>query len=69
MSHIEEGRFDPRFVITHKGKLSDEPDLYRAFRDKLGGCIKVILQPCLPFFGRAYAYAACGKVKLPRAMP
>lgn len=45
LSHIEEGRFDPTFVITHKGKLEDGPDLYRAFRDKLGGCVKVVLQP------------------------
>lgn len=42
---IEEGRLDPSFVITHKGRLEDGPDLYRAFRDKLEGCVKVVLNP------------------------
>lgn len=42
---IEEGRIDPSFVITHKAPLEDGPDLYRAFRDKLDGCVKVVLTP------------------------
>lgn len=45
LSVIEEGRLDPSFVITHKGRLEDGPDLYRAFRDKLEGCVKVVLTP------------------------
>jgi threonine dehydrogenase-like Zn-dependent dehydrogenase len=45
LSMIEEGRFDPSFVITHKGRLEDGPDLYRAFRDKMEGCVKVVLNP------------------------
>lgn len=45
LDHIVEGRFDPSFVITHRGALSDGPDLYRAFRDKLDGCVKVVLRP------------------------
>ena len=45
LSVIEEGRLDPSFVITHKGRLEDGPDLYRAFRDKLDGCVKVVLTP------------------------
>ncbi|QLF68937.1 glutathione-dependent formaldehyde dehydrogenase [Peteryoungia desertarenae] len=42
---IEEGKFDPSFVITHRGSLEDGPELYKKFRDKKDGCIKVVLQP------------------------
>jgi threonine dehydrogenase-like Zn-dependent dehydrogenase len=45
LAMVEEGRLDPSFVITHKGRLEDGPDLYRAFRDKLDGCVKVVLTP------------------------
>jgi threonine dehydrogenase-like Zn-dependent dehydrogenase len=45
MARIEKGEIDPSFVITHKAKLADGPDLYRAFRDKQDGCIKVVLTP------------------------
>jgi threonine dehydrogenase-like Zn-dependent dehydrogenase len=42
---IEEGRIDPSFVITHKAPLEKAPEMYRAFRDKQDGCIKVMLTP------------------------
>jgi threonine dehydrogenase-like Zn-dependent dehydrogenase len=42
---IEEGKIDPSFVITHKVSLDDGPDMYRVFRDKEDGCIKVFIQP------------------------
>ena len=42
---IEEGKIDPSFVITHRLKLDQAPEGYRQFRDKEGGCIKVVLQP------------------------
>ncbi|HVZ07492.1 zinc-dependent alcohol dehydrogenase [Rhodopila sp.] len=42
---IEDGRIDPSFVITHKVALSDGPDMYKAFRDKQDGCIKVMMRP------------------------
>ncbi len=45
LQHIEEGEFDPSFVITHRGKLEDGPELYRQFRDKQDGCVKVVLNP------------------------
>ncbi|MDH2326228.1 glutathione-dependent formaldehyde dehydrogenase [Cereibacter sp. SYSU M97828] len=45
LSLIEEGRIDPSFVITHKGSLADGPELYKTFRDKADGCIKVVLNP------------------------
>jgi threonine dehydrogenase-like Zn-dependent dehydrogenase len=42
---IEEGEIDPSFVITHRASLDDGPDLYRTFRDKQDGCVKVVLSP------------------------
>ncbi|MDB6453007.1 zinc-dependent alcohol dehydrogenase [Falsirhodobacter sp. 20TX0035] len=45
LDHIQEGRIDPSFVITHKAPLQDGPELYKTFRDKKDGCIKVVLNP------------------------
>jgi threonine dehydrogenase-like Zn-dependent dehydrogenase len=45
LAHIEAGEFDPSFVITHTAGLEDGPELYKTFRDKADGCIKVVLKP------------------------
>ncbi len=45
LRRIEEGEIDPSFVITHRAALADGPALYKTFRDKTDGCIKVILRP------------------------
>jgi threonine dehydrogenase-like Zn-dependent dehydrogenase len=42
---IEEGKIDPSFVITHERPLEEGPELYKTFRDKKDGCIKVVLKP------------------------
>jgi threonine dehydrogenase-like Zn-dependent dehydrogenase len=42
---IEEGRIDPSFVITHTVPLEDGPEMFKTFRDKEDGCIKVVLKP------------------------
>jgi threonine dehydrogenase-like Zn-dependent dehydrogenase len=42
---IQEGKIDPSFVITHTVDLEDGPDMYKTFRDKEDGCIKVVLKP------------------------
>jgi threonine dehydrogenase-like Zn-dependent dehydrogenase len=42
---IQNGDIDPSFVVTHRRPLSDAPAMYRAFRDKQDGCIKVVLKP------------------------
>ena len=36
---------DPSFVITHECDLDDGPAMYKKFRDKEDGCIKVVLRP------------------------
>jgi threonine dehydrogenase-like Zn-dependent dehydrogenase len=45
MERIQKGEIDLSFVITHRGSLEDGPDLYKTFRDKKDGCIKVVLKP------------------------
>jgi threonine dehydrogenase-like Zn-dependent dehydrogenase len=45
LRRIEEGQIDPSFVITHTTPLEDGPAMYRTFRDKADGCIKVVLKP------------------------
>ena len=45
MERIEKGEIDPSFVITHRASLDDGPNLYKTFRDKKDGCIKVVLRP------------------------
>jgi threonine dehydrogenase-like Zn-dependent dehydrogenase len=42
---IQDGTIDPSFVITHTVDLEDGPDMYRTFRDKEDGCVKVVLKP------------------------
>jgi threonine dehydrogenase-like Zn-dependent dehydrogenase len=45
MDRIQNGEIDPSFIITHRGSLEDGPDLYKTFRDKKDGCVKVVLKP------------------------
>jgi threonine dehydrogenase-like Zn-dependent dehydrogenase len=45
LKKIEAGEIDPSFVITHTVPLDDAPKMYKTFRDKLDGCIKVVLKP------------------------
>jgi len=45
LDKIVAGEIDPSFVITHKATLEDGPDLYKTFRDKQDGCIKVVMTP------------------------
>ena len=45
LERIEKGEIDPSFVITHRAPLEQGPDLYKTFRDKKDGCIKVVLKP------------------------
>ena len=45
LKHIENGDIDPSFVVTHRVPLDDAPGMYKTFRDKEDGCIKVVLKP------------------------
>ncbi|MFC6789270.1 zinc-dependent alcohol dehydrogenase [Methylobacterium komagatae] len=43
---IEAGKIDTSSLITHRSKnLEDGPDLYKTFRDKQDGCVKVVFHP------------------------
>ncbi len=45
LDRINAGEIDPSFVITHNRPLTEGPELYKTFRDKKDGCIKVVLKP------------------------
>ncbi len=45
VNRIAEGQIDPSFVITHREPLERGPEMYKTFRDKEDGCIKVVLRP------------------------
>jgi threonine dehydrogenase-like Zn-dependent dehydrogenase len=45
LRRVLENEIDPSFVITHKVGLEQGPEMYKAFRDKQDGCVKVVLDP------------------------
>ena len=45
LRRIAEGQIDPSFVITHTVSLEEGPDMYKVFREKQDGCIKVVIKP------------------------
>jgi threonine dehydrogenase-like Zn-dependent dehydrogenase len=45
LEKVEKGEIDPSGVITHTVKLEDAPKMYKTFRDKKDGCVKVVLKP------------------------
>jgi threonine dehydrogenase-like Zn-dependent dehydrogenase len=45
LHRIQDGQIDPSFVITHTCSLEQGPDMYKTFREKEDGCIKVVLKP------------------------
>jgi threonine dehydrogenase-like Zn-dependent dehydrogenase len=45
LDHIERGDIDPSFIITHRVSLDDAPEMYKTFREKQDGCIKVVMRP------------------------
>jgi threonine dehydrogenase-like Zn-dependent dehydrogenase len=45
LERIEKGEIDPSGIITHRANLADAPALYKTFRDKKDGCIKVVMTP------------------------
>ena len=45
LRHIERGDIDPSFVVTHTVTLDRAPEMYKTFRDKQDGCIKVVMKP------------------------
>ncbi len=45
LERIERGEIDPTFLITHRARLEDAPDLYATFKNEQDRCIKVVLKP------------------------
>ncbi|MDD2862153.1 MAG: glutathione-dependent formaldehyde dehydrogenase [Acidiphilium sp.] len=45
LEKVESGVIDPSFIITHRAPLAEGPALYKTFREKADGCVKVVLHP------------------------
>jgi threonine dehydrogenase-like Zn-dependent dehydrogenase len=45
MERVVKGEIDPSFVVTHRATLEEGPELYKTFRDKQDGCVKVVIKP------------------------
>jgi threonine dehydrogenase-like Zn-dependent dehydrogenase len=45
LRRIDEGEINPTLPITHVAPLGRGPEMYKTFRDKKDGCIKVVLKP------------------------
>jgi len=45
LKRIESGEIDPSYIITHTVPIEKGPEMYKTFRDKEDGCIKVVLKP------------------------
>ncbi|CAN7615785.1 glutathione-dependent formaldehyde dehydrogenase [Phenylobacterium sp. LjRoot219] len=45
LRRIDEGQIDSKLPLTHVEPLGRGPEMYRTFRDKRDGCIKVLLKP------------------------
>jgi threonine dehydrogenase-like Zn-dependent dehydrogenase len=46
MTLIEEEKIDPTVIISHRtANLGDGPNLYKTFREKEDGCVKVVMFP------------------------
>ena len=45
VEHIQQGRLDPKGLITHRVPLEEVSDAYHIFSSKLDNCIKTILIP------------------------
>jgi len=45
IEHIQQGRLDPKGIITHKIPMEEVADAYHIFSRKLDNCIKTILIP------------------------
>lgn len=45
LEHVQNGKIDPSFVITHRLPLEEAPQGYEIFKHKKDNCIKIVLKP------------------------
>jgi threonine dehydrogenase-like Zn-dependent dehydrogenase len=45
LARIEKGEINPAFVISHRIRLDDAPEMYKVWRDKKGGVTKIVIDP------------------------
>ena len=43
--HVQEGKLDPSFLVTHRMSLEDAPRGYEMFKKKEDGCVRAVFQP------------------------
>jgi len=45
LERVQNGEIDPSFVITHRMRLDDAPEMYDTFKNKQNDCVKVVMKP------------------------
>ncbi len=45
LERVQNGEIDPSFVITHRMRLNDAPEMYDTFKNKQDDCVKVVMKP------------------------
>ena len=45
LKRVEDGEIDPSFLITHRIGIEEAPAMYKTFRNKEDGCVKVVIDP------------------------
>ena len=45
---VSAGKLSPASIITHRIGLDDAPKMYKTFREKTDGCVKVVIKPHAP---------------------
>jgi threonine dehydrogenase-like Zn-dependent dehydrogenase len=45
LERIQNGDIDPSFLISHRVRIDDAPQMYKTFRNHADGCVKVVLNP------------------------
>lgn len=43
MEYLKDGTFDTKFLVTHRVKLEDFPELYNAFDKRYAGRFSILL--------------------------
>jgi threonine dehydrogenase-like Zn-dependent dehydrogenase len=45
LGRIEKGQIDPSYIISHRIKLEEAPDMYKVWRDNKDKVTKIVIDP------------------------
>jgi threonine dehydrogenase-like Zn-dependent dehydrogenase len=45
LERVETGQIDPAFIISHRIRLDEAPEMYKVWRDKQAGVTKIVIDP------------------------